>query len=224
MNWTPLVWPLLILAMVIGVYAQFRVKSAFSKYSRVPLASGWTGAQIAQHILEGAGIRDVTIEGVETYLGDHYDPTKKRLCLSPAVYQGRSVAAAGIAAHECGHALQHAQAYAPLQLRMIVVPATMVVSQLLPVVVFGGLFLNVFGLILLGIAAYSIITLFQLITLPVEFNASSRAKAILQEQGMVSRQEAEGVHRVLNAAALTYVAALIAAVANLLMLVARARR
>jgi uncharacterized protein len=224
MNWTALVWPLLILAMVVGVYAQFKVKAAVRKYSQVPLSSGLSGAQVAHEILERAGIHDVSVEGIDSYLGDHYDPTKKRLCLSPAIFQGRSVAAAGIAAHECGHAIQHARAYAPLQLRMMVVPATMFASQLLPFVIFGGLFFNIFGLIMLGIAAYSMITLFQLITLPVEYNASSRAKEILQQYGLVSRQEAAGVNKVLNAAALTYVAALISAIANLLMLLARARR
>jgi Zn-dependent membrane protease YugP len=210
--------------MVVGVYAQFKVKAAVRKYSQVPLSSGLSGAQVAHEILERAGIHDVSVEGIDSYLGDHYDPTKKRLCLSPAIFQGRSVAAAGIAAHECGHAIQHARAYAPLQLRMMVVPATMFASQLLPFVIFGGLFFNIFGLIMLGIAAYSMITLFQLITLPVEYNASSRAKEILQQYGLVSRQEAAGVNKVLNAAALTYVAALISAIANLLMLLARARR
>ena len=224
MDWTALVWPMLIFAMIVGIYAQFKVKATVSKYSQVPISSGMTGAQIAQHILHDAGIHDVSVEGINSYLGDHYDPTKKRLCLSPPVYQGRSVAAAGIAAHECGHALQHAQAYAPLQLRMMVVPVTMFASQLLPFVIFGGLFFNITGLILLGIAAYSVITLFQLITLPVEYNASSRAKQILQQHNLVSRQEAAGVNKVLNAAALTYVAALISAIANLLMLIARARR
>jgi uncharacterized protein len=224
MNWTALVWPLLILAMVVGVWAQFRVKAAVHKYSQVPIASGLTGAQVAEQILDRSGIHDVTVEGIDSYLGDHYDPTKKRLCLSPAIFQGRSVAAAGIAAHECGHAIQHAHAYAPLQLRMMVVPATMFASQLLPFVIFGGLFLNIFGLIMLGIVAYSLITLFQLITLPVEYNASSRAKEVLQQYQLVTRQEAAGVNKVLNAAALTYVAALISAIANLLTLVARARR
>jgi len=224
MNWTALVWPLLILAMVVGVYAQFKVKAAVRKYSQAPLSSGLSGAQVAHEILERAGIHDVSVEGIDSYLGDHYDPTKKRLCLSPAIFQGRSVAAAGIAAHECGHAIQHARAYAPLQLRMMVVPATMFASQLLPFVIIGGLFFNIFGLIMLGIAVYSMITLFQLITLPVEYNASSRAKEILQQHGLVSRQEAAGVNEVLNAAALTYVAALISAIANLLMLLARARR
>lgn len=224
MDWTALVWPLLIFAMIVGFYAQYKVKSAFNQQSQVPLASGLSGAQIARQILDSANIHDVTVEGIDTYLGDHYDPIKKRLCLSPGVYQSRSVAAAGIAAHECGHAIQHANAYAPLQLRMMVVPATMFASQLLPFVIFGGIFMNIFGLIVLGIVAYSLITVFQLITLPVEFNASSRAKRILQQMGVVSREEAAGVNKVLNAAALTYVAALISAIANLLMLVARARR
>jgi uncharacterized protein len=212
------------MAMIVGIYAQFKVKATVSKYSQIPIASGLTGAQIAQRILDGAGIDDVSIEAIDTYLGDHYDPSKKRLCLSPDIYHGRSISAAGISAHECGHAIQHARAYAPLKLRMAVVPATMFASQLLPFAIIGGIFFNIFGLILLGIAVYSILTVFQLITLPVEYNASSRAKDILQRMSIVSRQEAVGVNKVLNAAALTYVAALIAAIANLLMLLARARR
>jgi uncharacterized protein len=224
MEWTVLAWPLLIFAMIVGMYAQYKVKSTVSKYSKVPISSGLSGAQIAERILDAAGIHDVSVEGINTYLGDHYDPSKKRLCLSPDVYQGRSVTAAGIAAHECGHAIQHARAYAPLQLRMMVVPATMFASQLLPFVIFGGIFMDIFGLIMLGIAVYAIITVFQLITLPVEYNASTRAKQVLQEMGIVSGQEAAGVNKVLNAAALTYVAALISAIANLLFLLARARR
>lgn len=224
MDWTVLVWPLLIASMIIGIFAQMKVHGAFKKYSEVPTESGLTGAEIAQRILDRAGIRDVSVERIESYLGDHYDPRHKRLCLSPPVYSGRSVAAAGIAAHECGHALQHAQAYAPLQLRMMVVPATMAVSQLLPFVVIGGMLFNILGLIYLGIMVYAVITVFQLITLPVEFNASNRAKEILWQMGAVNRHEAIGVSKVLNAAALTYVAALIAAIANLLMLIARAQR
>lgn len=224
MDWTILVWPLLIGSMIVGLYAQYKVKSTVKKFAQVRTSSGLTGAQIAERILDGAGIQDVSVEGINTYLGDHYDPSKKRLCLSPDVYEGRSISAAGIAAHECGHAIQHARAYAPLKLRMAVVPATMFASQLLPFVIFGGIFMSIYPLIYLGIGVYAIITLFQLITLPVEFNASSRAKEILQRMGMVSGQEGAGVSKVLNAAALTYVAALIAAIANLLFLLARARR
>jgi len=161
---------------------------------------------------------------VETndYLGDHYDPTKKRLCLSTNVYNTPSVAALGIAAHETGHAIQHAKAYAPLMARMTVVPVTQIVSQALPFIIFGGLFLHLLPwaiAINLGIVCYLVITVFQLITLPVEFDASRRAKIILQQMEIVQPgEEAKGVNKVLDAAALTYVAALIAAIGNLLYL------
>jgi hypothetical protein len=216
-----LMFILLIFAMVVGIYAQVRVKSAFTKFSRVRTRRGATGAEVAQEILDGAGIRDVRIARTESYWGDHYDPSKKVLCLSPGVYDSESVAAAGIAAHECGHAIQHARAYAPLKARMAVVPLTMVASQLLPFIMIGGF---IFGLskalIDLGIVAYAILTVFQLITLPVEFDASRRAKSILLRQGMVSTQEAVGVSTVLNAAALTYVAAFLSALFHLLHLIA----
>src|SRR5678809_984088 len=152
-------------------------------------------------------------------LGDHYDPTQKRLCLSSSVYNTPSVAALGIAAHETGHAIQHAKAYGPLKARMAIVPVTMVASQMLPFVILGGLFFHITGLITLGIYCYLVLLVFQLITLPVEFDASRRAKIILQQMGIVrSGEEVAGVNKVLNAAALTYVAAFIAALGNLLWL------
>jgi Zn-dependent membrane protease YugP len=154
-----------------------------------------------------------------TYLGDHYDPSKKVLCLSSNVYNTPSVAAVGIAAHETGHAIQHAKSYAPLQWRMTIVPVTQVASQLLPFVIFGGLFFRITGFITLGIYCYLAILAFQLITLPVEFDASRRAKIILQQMGIVQQgNEVAGVNKVLNAAALTYVAAFIASLGNLLWL------
>jgi Zn-dependent membrane protease YugP len=158
---------------------------------------------------------------VETnnFLGDHYDPTKKQLHLSSSVYNTPSVAALGISAHECGHAIQHAKAYAPLKWRMAIVPMTMIASQALPFVIIGGLFFHITGLITLGIWCYLILLGFQLITLPVEFDASRRAKIILREMGIIQPgEEAVGVNKVLNAAALTYIAAFIAALGNLLWL------
>jgi len=205
---------------VVAVIAQVRVKSAFNKYSRVRTRRGMTGAEVAHAILDGAGINDVAVARTESWLGDHYDPTKKRLCLSPGVYDSASVAAVGIAAHEAGHAIQHAQAFAPLQWRMAVVPATMFASQMLPLVMIGGFWFGIMGFITLGIIIYVILTGFQLITLPVEFDASRRAKNILLRTGAVTTQEADGVNRVLNAAALTYVAAFLSALFHLLHLLA----
>jgi len=216
---------LVLFAVVVGVIAQFRVSGAFKKFSKVRTRRGMTGAEVAEHILTGAGIRDVQIERVESFLGDHYDPSKKRLRLSPGVYDSESVAAAGIAAHECGHAIQHQHAYAPLKARMAVVPVTMFASQLLPFIMIGGF---VFGyvkpLLNLGIVVYAILTVFQLITLPVEFDASRRAKLILTRDGLVTAQESDGVATVLNAAALTYVAAFLSSLFHLLHLLALRQR
>jgi Zn-dependent membrane protease YugP len=188
------------------------------KYSQVRARSGRTGAEAAAEIMADAGIHDVQIERTNSFLGDHYDPRTKTLALSPDVYDGESVAALGIAAHETGHAIQHQHAYAPLQARMAIVPSTMFVSKFMPLVVIGGFWFHIPMFINLGIIIYALIVVFQLITLPVEFDASSRAKVILQKSGLIARDEMPGVNRVLNAAALTYVAALIAAVGTLLQL------
>jgi Zn-dependent membrane protease YugP len=211
---------LTIFAVVVAIIAQLRVSSAFKRYSKVGTRRGLTGAEVAQTILDDAGIHDVKIDRTDSWLGDHYDPTKKRLCLSPGVYDSASVAAVGIAAHECGHAIQHQHAYAPLQLRMTIVPATMVASQLLPLVVIGGFWFHIMGFITLGIIIYAVLTVFQLITLPVEYDASRRAKAILGRSMVVTADEAVGVNKVLNAAALTYVAAFLSALFHLLHLLA----
>jgi len=210
---------LLVLILVPGIIAQLAVSAALNKYSRVRARSGLTGAQAAARIMSDAGIHDVQIERINSFLGDHYDPRTKTLALSPAVYDGNSVAALGIAAHETGHAIQHQHAYAPLQVRMAVVPTTMFVSRLMPLVVIGGFWFHIPMFITLGIIVYAVIVAFQLITLPVELDASSRAKLILQQNGLIARDEMPGVNRVLNAAALTYVAALIAAAANLVWLI-----
>ena len=213
-------WLLLMFAMVVAVIAQIRVSSAFNKFSRVRTRRGLTGAEVAQEILNNAGIHDVAIRRTESMLGDHYDPSKKVLCLSPGVYDSDSVAAVGVAAHECGHAVQHQQKYAPLKARMAVVPATMFASQLLPLVMIGGFWFGIMGFITLGIAVYAILTVFQLITLPVEFDASRRAKEILSRSGAITTDEAVGVNKVLNAAALTYVAAFLGSLFHLLHLLA----
>src|SRR5438270_6870648 len=205
--------------LIIGIWAQIRVSSAFSRWSKVRASSNITGAECAREILQAAQIHDVDVVETNDFLGDHYDPTKKVLCLSSNVYNTPSVASLGIAAHETGHAIQHAKAYAPLKARMAIVPVTMVASQLLPFIIIGGLFFRISGLITLGIYCYLVLLVFQLITLPVEFDASRRAKIILQQMGIVrSGEEVVGVNKVLNAAALTYIAAFIAALGNLLWL------
>src|SRR6201982_3144022 len=205
--------------LIIGIWAQIRVSNAFSKWGKVRATSNITGAEAAREILQAAQIHDVDVVETNDFLGDHYDPTSKRLCLSTNVYNTPSVAALGVAAHETGHAIQHAKAYAPLKARMAIVPVTMIASQMLPFVIFGGLFFHLTGLITLGIYCYLILLVFQLVTLPVAFDASRRAKIILREMGIVQPgREVAGVSNVLNAAAWTYVAAFIAALGNLLWL------
>src|SRR3954465_311983 len=214
-NWLVLVG----VPLIIGLIAQFRVKSAFKKWGAVRASSNITGAEAAREILAAAKIQDVEVVEINDYLGDHYDPTSKRLCLSTNVFHTPSVAALGIAAHETGHAIQHAAAYAPLKMRMAVVPVTQLASNMLPFVIFGGFIFHMTGLVTLGIYCYMILLAFQLITLPVEFDASRRAKVIVQQMGIIQPgEEAAGVNNVLNAAALTYVAAFIAALGNLLWL------
>ncbi|MDQ6654655.1 MAG: zinc metallopeptidase [Verrucomicrobiota bacterium] len=213
-------WLLLVgLPLVIGLWAQFRVSSAFKRWGKVRATSNVTGAEAARQILSAAQINDVDVVETNDYLGDHYDPTQKRLCLSSDVYNTPSVAALGIAAHEVGHAIQHAKAYAPLKARMAIVPVTSIASRMLPFLILGGLFFHITGLITVGIYCYLILLAFQLVTLPVEFDASRRAKIILQQMGIVQPgQEVAGVNNVLNAAALTYVAAFVATLGNLLYL------
>src|SRR5213075_3320849 len=175
--------------LVIGIWAQIRVSSAFSRWSKVRDSANITGADCAREILQAAQIHDVNVVERNDFVGDHYDPTSKKLCLSSNVYHTPSVAAVGIAAHETGHATQHAKAYAPLKARMAIVPVTMIASQMLPFVIIGGLFFGITGLITLGIYCYAILLIFQLITLPVEFDASRRAKIILREMGIIQPGE-----------------------------------
>src|SRR5216117_1061393 len=205
--------------LIIGIWAQIRVTSAFGRWSKVRASSNITGAECAREILQAAQIHDVNVVETNDFLGDHYDPTSKKLCLSSNVYSTPSGAAVGIAAHETGHAIQHAKAYAPLKARMAIVPVTMIASQMLRFVIIGGLFFHLTGLITLGIYCYLILLVFQLITLPVEFDASRRAKIILQQMGIVQAgREVAGVNKVLNAAAWNYVAAFVATLGNLLWL------
>src|SRR5437899_9947213 len=205
--------------LVLGIWAQIRVSSAFSRWGRVRASSNITGAECAREILQAAQIDDVDVVETNNFLGDHYDPTQKKRHMASNVYHTPSVAALCIAAHETGHAIQHAKAYAPLKARMAIVPVTMIASQALPFIIIGGFWFRITGLITLGIYCYLILAVFQLITLPVEFDASRRAKIILQQMGIIQPgSEVAGVNNVLNAAALTYVAAFIAALGNLLWL------
>lgn len=212
---------LILIPMAIGFWAQMKVKSAYGKYVQVPSRGRITGYEAAQAVMASAGINDVQIVECHGTLTDHYDPTHKRLALSRDNYRGTSLAALGVAAHEAGHAIQHKQAYAPLNLRMALVPITSFASQLLPIVMFGGFFLFHSPLFInLGIAIYIVLTIFQLVTLPVEFDASKRAKAQLVGLGIVDQDEMTGVNKTLDAAAYTYVAAFVASLGWLLYLLA----
>ncbi len=206
----------------LSLWASYRVKSTFKRYSEVRARSGMSGAEAAQELLRRKGIRGVRVEPVQGFLSDHYDPSDRTLRLSPDVYHGRSLAALGVAAHEAGHAIQHAAGYAPLKFRSAVVKPAMIGSNLGMIVTFLGIMINIGGMVWIGIFLFSAFVIFTLITLPVEFNASSRAIAGLQQTGMISVQEADGAGAVLRAAALTYVAAAIAAVLQLLYLLWRA--
>lgn len=210
---------LIIISALISLFAQFLVNSRFSKYARVRSRSGMTGAQAAERILQSQGIYDVAIQRVSGKLTDHYDPRNRTLNLSDAVYASTSVAAVGVAAHECGHAIQHARGYAPLSFRSALVPVANIGSQLSWLFIILGIF---FGgshtLIMIGILMFSAAVLFQLVTLPVEFNASGRALKLLSETGILQKDEVSDTRKVLSAAALTYVAAAATAVLQLLRL------
>ena len=212
----------IIIPIIVGLWAQMKVKSTYGKYVQVPSRGRIIGREAAQAVMESAGIYDVEIVECHGTLTDHYDPNKKRLALSQDNFQGSSLAALGVAAHEAGHAIQHKQKYAPLNLRMMLVPITGFASQFLPVIMFGGFFLG-FGPITinLGIAVYLVLTVFQLVTLPVEFDASKRAKAQLVGLGIVDQDELVGVTKTLDAAAYTYVAAFVSSLGWLLYFLAR---
>jgi len=204
-------------AFLLMMAVQWYVKSAYNRWSRVPARSGTTGAQAAQRLAQSGGLYDVRIEGVAGNLTDHYDPRTKRLRLSQGVYQGQSVAALAIAAHELGHALQDHEGYLPLRLRAAMVPAVNIGSYLGWILIMIGIVIQALELAWLGVAVFSAGAFFALATLPVELNASARAKHLLRDTGLIRGAEEErGVNNVLNAAALTYVAALITAVLQLL--------
>ena len=212
-----------LITLAISLFASFRVKRMIARYSLVPASGGYSGAQTAQLILNSQGIHDVQIVEGQGILGDHYDPIRKQLVLSPDIYRGASTAAVGIAAHECGHAIQHQHAYAPLQLRMAAVGATQFAGQIVGILPFLFLFTHIIsiytGLMAMAIA-WGVIMLFNLVTLPVEFDASRRAKAILPSLGIIRGSgEVNAVNQVLNAAAWTYVAAFLTSLVYFLMYV-----
>ena len=216
MIFDPMYFLFIVPGLALSLWASFSVKRAFDKYSRVRPATGLTGAQAAAELLRSAGITDVKIVRAHGVLSDHYNPLTKTLALSDAVYGSSSIAAVGVATHEAGHAIQHAHNYAPLWLRSALVPTANIGSSIGYFVMLIGLFMSSTNMVLVGAVLFSAVLLFQIVTLPVEFNASSRAKALIVQQGIVSPSERRGVDAVLNAAALTYVAAAVSTLLTLL--------
>ena len=210
--------------LLIGLWAQAKLHSAYGKYSEVPVENGMTGAEVARHILDHAGLTDMPVEEVPGQLSDHYDPEKRALFLSSDNYHGNSVAAVGVAAHEAGHALQHLHKDALFDLRMALVPVTYFANYAWMGILLLGFMLHIIPhFMLIAVAIFSVLTLFQLVTLPVEYDASARAKEQLFRLGLVRESEREGVSTVLHAAALTYVAALVNSMLQLLYLISQAR-
>ncbi len=210
--------------LLLSLLAQWYVSSTFRRFSEVPLSTGLSGAEVATTLLRRAGIEDVAVEEVEGFLSDHYDPAAKVLRLSPEVHRSRSVSAAGVAAHESGHAIQHAERWGLMPVRQALVLPARLGSQLAFFAIILGLALHLFGLAWLGVALFAFLLLFELVTLPIEVNASSRARARLIAYGLAGPADVDGVTRVLRAAAFTYVAALVATALQLLYFVLRIRR
>lgn len=216
--WTP--WdPLIFLAFGLALWAQFRVRSSYNKWSQVEASSGLTGYEAARRLLDRHGLFDVPVEPVQGQLTDHYDPIKRVVRLSESVFYERSIAAVSVACHEVGHAIQHAQRYPMLVLRHRMFPVVNLASGVAPFLFLIGILLQAADLILLGIIFFAAAVAFQLVTLPVEFNASARARQLMTAEGFITRTEEAGVAKVLNAAALTYVAATLMAVLELLRFV-----
>ena len=210
---------LVVPTLILSIFAQILVKSTFSKYSNISSKRNMSGAETANLILRVSGISDVAIQGIQGNLTDHYDPSLKTLRLSTPVHSKNSIAAIGVAAHECGHAIQHATNYGPLALRSYLVPSANFGASLGPYLAIAGLFFNLPLLLNAGIILFSLAVVFYLVTLPVEFNASTRAIAILKKNAVLTDQELIGVKKVLTAAALTYVASALTAVASLFRLI-----
>jgi Zn-dependent membrane protease YugP len=217
-------WWFIIPGILLGLYAQMKLSSTYAKYVRIGNARGLSGAEAAREILDSVGLHNMPVNEVGGHLTDHYDPTKKALFLSSENFHGTSLAAVGVAAHEAGHALQHQAAYTWLHLRMALVPITNFASMAWGVIAIVGYFLQMLPMFLgIAIVLFSIIAFFQLITLPVEFDASKRAKEQLIRLGLIQESERAGISKVLNAAAMTYVAALVTSVLQLLQFIMLAR-
>jgi Zn-dependent membrane protease YugP len=216
MFFDPIYFLFLAPGIILAAWAQFRVHRAYQEASHVPARSGLTGAEAADAMLQSVGVQGVRIEPVEGFLSDHYVPGERVLRLSPGVYQDRSLAALGIAAHEAGHAIQDATRYPLMGLRNSLVPMASIGGNFAWIIIALGFFLHAFGLILTGIAVFSLTVIFQLVNLPVEFDASRRARIALVDGGLISAEEDQVVAKVLNAAALTYVAATLSSVLTLL--------
>ena len=210
---------LILIGLLLSMAASAKVNSTYARYARVGARCGMTGAEAAKRLLNSQGIYDVTVRRVPGKLTDHYDPRNKTVNLSESVYGSTSIAAIGVAAHETGHALQYAKGYAPIQIRSAILPATRIGSTLAPYLVIAGLIFSFYPLAYAGIALFTLAVLFQLVTLPVEFNASARALRALEGNGMMTQEELDGAKRVLTAAAMTYVAALFVSLMSLLRLV-----
>jgi len=210
----PLYFVVLAPGLALTIWASIKVKTTFRRYNKVPVASGCSGKEAAEMLLRRRGVY-IPVEEHPGSLSDHYDPRVRALRLSPEVYHGRTVGAVAVAAHEVGHALQHASKYRPLEIRQSLAPAAGFASSVSWLILFGGVLLGMAGLIQVGVALFSIVVLFQLVTLPVELNASRRAKALAWESGLVAAGERRGVSKVLSAAAMTYLAAALTSVLTL---------
>lgn len=215
MMFDPLYLAVMLAGLVLSGLASLWTKAAFRRWSQVPIGRGLTGAEVAAAILRAEGIHDVQIEPVGGFLSDHYDPRSRTLRLSPDVYGGRSVSAAGVAAHEVGHALQHAQGYAPMRLRQAMVPVAGIGTNLGIWMVVIGMVIGMTGLAYVGVALFGAFVAFTLVTLPVEFDASIRARRVLEQRGLLKGEELRGVRAVLTAAAATYLASAVSAVLQL---------
>lgn len=218
----PLYWMMMLPVLLLSLFASFRVKSAFKKFSKISSRSGLTGAEVARLILRNSGLSNVDVVETRGFLSDHYDPIKKVVRLSPDVYNSNSIASIGVAAHETGHAIQHAKLYRPLMLRNAIAPTASIGSNLSWIIIIVGFLFGFLGLVKIGIVLFSVVVVFQLLTLPVEFNASERAKGILVSQGILGSNEIAGVRSVLSAAAMTYVAAAASSIMTLLYFLIRA--
>ncbi len=225
--WFDYTYLLLIPALLFGMYAQFKVNSTYSKYQKVNNSRGWTAAEVARKILDDNGLYDVNIAHIAGNLTDNYNPKTNTVSLSDSVYSSTSVAAIGVAAHECGHAVQHAEQYTPIKIRSALVPVTNFGSSFGVIILAIGLIFSSYNIAMIGVLLYSLMAVFQAVTLPVEFNASSRALTTLREQNMLEDDELKMSKKVLSAAAMTYVAALVSSISTifrLLLIVNRGTR